>query len=157
MKGNIFTEEIDKIITLSANDDKRVQWIDLIETYAYGTNLVSEEKRKDLVSKKRRNGRCYKRKHKKAYKKSRKLIIAGSGSGKANSLFNLISHQRDIDKIYFYGKDPYESKYQFLINKQQSTWLKHLSDSSFYWILRLLLNTRLIWIITIKYWWMQST
>ena len=51
MKGNIFTEEIDKI-TLSANDDKRVQWIDLIETYAYGTNLVSEEKRKDLVSKK---------------------------------------------------------------------------------------------------------
>ena len=27
------------------------------------------------------------------------LIIGGSGSGKANSLFNLINHQPDIDKI----------------------------------------------------------
>ena len=26
------------------------------------------------------------------------LIIGGSGSGKTNSLFNLISHQPDIDK-----------------------------------------------------------
>ena len=28
------------------------------------------------------------------------LIIGGSGSGKANSLFNLRSHQPDIDKVY---------------------------------------------------------
>ena len=28
------------------------------------------------------------------------LIIGGSRSGKANSLFNLISHQPGIDKIY---------------------------------------------------------
>ena len=28
------------------------------------------------------------------------LIIAGSGSGKINSIFNLIIHQPDIDKIY---------------------------------------------------------
>ena len=28
------------------------------------------------------------------------LIIVGSGSGKTNSLFNLISHEPDIDKIY---------------------------------------------------------
>ena len=34
------------------------------------------------------------------------LIIADSGSGKTNSLFDLISHQRDIDKIYLYAKDP---------------------------------------------------
>ena len=34
------------------------------------------------------------------------LIIAVSGSGKINSLFNLISHQPYIDKIYLYAKDP---------------------------------------------------
>ena len=28
------------------------------------------------------------------------LIIGGSGSGKTNSLFNLINQQPDIDKIY---------------------------------------------------------
>ena len=28
----------------------------------------------------------------------RMLIIVGSGSGKTNSLFNLINHQPDIDK-----------------------------------------------------------
>ena len=38
------------------------------------------------------------------------LIIGGSGSGKTNSLFNLISHQQDIDKMYLYVKDPYEAK-----------------------------------------------
>ena len=30
------------------------------------------------------------------------LIIGGSGSGKTNSLFNLISQQPDIGKIYLY-------------------------------------------------------
>ena len=29
------------------------------------------------------------------------LIIRGSGSGKINSLFNLISHQPDIEKNFF--------------------------------------------------------
>ena len=57
------------------------------------------------------------------------LIIGGSGSGKTNSLFKLINHQPDIDKIYLYAIDPYESKYQFLINKRESTDLKHLNDS----------------------------
>ena len=41
-------------------------------------------------------------------------IIGGSGSGKTNSLFNLIYQQLDIDKIYSYAKDPYEAKYQVL-------------------------------------------
>ena len=36
-------------------------------------------------------------------------IIGGSGSGKTNSLFNLIIHQSDIDKIYLNVKDPYEA------------------------------------------------
>ena len=56
-------------------------------------------------------------------------MIGGSGSGKTNSLFNLINQQPDIDKIYLYAKDPYEAKYQFLINKRESTGLKHLNDS----------------------------
>ena len=47
----------------------------------------------------------------------KKIIIEGSGSGKTNSLFNLINHQQNIDEIYLYAKDPYEAKYQFLIKK----------------------------------------
>ena len=43
----------------------------------------------------------------------RKLIIGGSGSGKTNSLFNLINQQPDIDKICLYAKHPYEAKHQF--------------------------------------------
>ena len=41
---NVFTEEINKI-ALRSNDDKRVQSIDWIETYSYGTskNVVSEK------------------------------------------------------------------------------------------------------------------
>ena len=38
------------------------------------------------------------------------LIIGGSGSGKTNSLFNLIN-EPDIDKIYLYAKDQNEAKY----------------------------------------------
>ena len=57
------------------------------------------------------------------------LIIRGSVSEKTNSLFGLINQQTDIDKIYSYAKCPYEAKYQFLINKRESTGLKHLNDS----------------------------
>ena len=55
------------------------------------------------------------------------LIIGGSGSGKTNALLNLINNQPDIDKIYLYAKDPYEAKYQFLINKRERTGLKHFN------------------------------
>ena len=44
---------------------------------------------------------------------------------KKDSLFNVISRQTDIDKTYLHAKDPYETKYQLLINKQKSTGLKH--------------------------------
>ena len=57
------------------------------------------------------------------------LIIGRSGSGKTNTLLNLINNQPEIDKIYFYGKDPYEYKYQFLIKKRESIGLKHFKDS----------------------------
>ena len=56
------------------------------------------------------------------------LIVGGSGSGKTNALLNLINNQPDIDKIYLYAKDPHEAKYQFLINKRESTGLKHFND-----------------------------
>ena len=47
------------------------------------------------------------------------LIIGGSGSGKINVLFNLIKNQRpDIDKNYFYVKDPFELKYWLLKKKK---------------------------------------
>ena len=41
-RHNIFSEEINKI-ALSSNDDKRIQSIDLIETYAYGMRKVIEK------------------------------------------------------------------------------------------------------------------
>ena len=56
------------------------------------------------------------------------LIIGGSGSGKTNLLLNLIENQPDIDKIYLYAKDTYESKYQYLINKRESGGINHFND-----------------------------
>ena len=47
------------------------------------------------------------------------LIIGGCGSGETNALLNLINNQPDVDKIYLYGKDPYEAKYQYLITKRR--------------------------------------
>ena len=46
------------------------------------------------------------------------LIIGESRSGKTNSLFNLINHQLDINKIYLHAKIPYEAKYQVLFEKK---------------------------------------
>ena len=57
------------------------------------------------------------------------LIIGGSGSGKTNTLLNLIENQPDIDKIYLYAKEPYESKYQYLINKRESVGINNFKDT----------------------------
>ena len=59
---------------------------------------------------------------------NRILIIDGSGSGKTNALLNLINNQPDIDKIYLYAKDPYESKYQLLNNEREGAGLKRFND-----------------------------
>ena len=54
-------------------------------------------------------------------------LAGGSVPGKTNSLFNLISQQPE--KIYINAKDPDKAKYQFFINKRESTGLKHFNDS----------------------------
>ena len=56
------------------------------------------------------------------------LVIGGSGSGKANTLLNLIKEQDDIDKTYLYAKDLTEPKYEFLIKKREDAGTKHLND-----------------------------
>ena len=57
------------------------------------------------------------------------LIIGGSGSWKTNVLFNLIKHHRSyIDKIYTYIKDPFKSKYQFLINRREKVGIENLKN-----------------------------
>ena len=56
------------------------------------------------------------------------LIIRDSRSGKTNLLLNLIENQPDIHKIYLYAKDPYKSKYQYLINKRDGVGISHFND-----------------------------
>ena len=41
----------------------------------------------------------------------------------------IINYETDIDKMFSYAKNPYESKYQLLFNKGESTGLKYLNDS----------------------------
>ena len=41
---------------------------------------------------------------------------------------NLIENQPGIDKIYLCAKDPYESKYQYLINKREEVGINHFND-----------------------------
>ena len=58
----------------------------------------------------------------------RTFITGGSGSGKINTLLNLINEQNDIDKIYLYTKDLSKPKYEFLIKKCENAGTKHLND-----------------------------
>ena len=57
------------------------------------------------------------------------LIIGGSASEKINVSLNLIKHQRpDIDKIYLYVKDPFESKYELLINRREKVGIEIIKN-----------------------------
>ena len=47
---------------------------------------------------------------------------------KTNLLLNLIENQPGIDNIYLYAKGPYESKYQYLINKTEGVGINHFND-----------------------------
>ena len=49
------------------------------------------------------------------------LITGGSASGKTNELFNLISQEQDIDKIYLHARDQFDAQHHFLNNKREST------------------------------------
>ena len=61
----------------------------------------------------------------------RMLIIGPSGSGKANSLLDLIQQgNKIIDNIYLYAIDLEEPKYQFLIKKHENAGIKNLNDPS---------------------------
>ena len=57
------------------------------------------------------------------------LIIGGSGSGKTNTLLNLINEQKDIDKIFLHAKDLSEPMYEYLIKNRQNAGIKLLNDS----------------------------
>ena len=63
------------------------------------------------------------------YHPYRILTIGGWGSGKTNTLLNLINEQKDIDKIYLYAKDLSEAKYEHLIKNRENAEIKHLNDS----------------------------
>ena len=39
-----------------------------------------------------------------------------------------MNNRLDLYKVYLYAKDPYEAKYQFLIDKREKTGLKHFND-----------------------------
>ena len=56
------------------------------------------------------------------------LRISGSGSGKTNTLLNLINEQNDIDKIFLYARDLSEPKYKYLIKKREDAGIKHLNN-----------------------------
>ena len=43
-------------------------------------------------------------------------------------MLNLINNEPNTDKIYLYAKDPYEGKYQYLINKREKVGLDHFDD-----------------------------
>ena len=45
-----------------------------------------------------------------------------------SALLNLINHQRDIDKVFLFTKDPYELKYQMLIENCHEIGFKYLKD-----------------------------
>ena len=149
---NVYTEEVNKI-ALSSNDDKRLQTFDRITTYPYGTNAfkVCESEMlmvKDLFFEKLQwnsittiniktiNFDDYVNENKTTHNKNwpyipdhpyRIIIIGGSESGKTKLLLNLIENQPDIDKIYLYAKDPYEAKYQYLINKRKGVGIDHFN------------------------------
>ena len=108
----------------------------MIEIHACGTckDLLSEKEeikfnKITMIQEKNSFDDVTKQEKKNIIKIGNILTIGGSGSGKRNSLFDLIIHQPDIDKTSLYAKYPYEGKYLTLADKRESARLKHLNGS----------------------------
>ena len=134
---NVYTEQINKI-ALSSNGDKRLQTFDKITTYPNGTNAFKVCESEMLSKIKNISFSDYANENKAQHNLNwpyipahpfRILIVGGSGSRKTNALFNLINRQPDTDRIYLYAKVLYEAKYQFLIDKRESTGLNYFNDA----------------------------
>ena len=124
----VFTDEINKIV-LSSGDDKRMNSIGSIETYALGNrrDLVfkKEEIKCNAIIKHMFNFDYIKKWGLTKYNPNwleipdhpyRIWTVGGSESGKTNMLLNLINNEPNIDKFYLYAKNPDEAKYKMLIN-----------------------------------------
>ena len=102
---NVYTEQINKIV-LSSNDDKRSQTFDKITTYPYGTNAFKVCESEMLSKTQMINFNDYANENETLQELHshnlkwpyipdhpyRILIIGGSGSGKTNTLLNLINN-----------------------------------------------------------------
>ena len=118
------------MIALSSDDDKRLQTFDRIASYPYGASVGKVCKVINFDNHTNENKIEHNSKWPYIPDHSyRKLIMGGSGSRKTNELLNLINIQPDTNKIYLYAKDPYEAKYQYLINKHEEVGLKHYDYS----------------------------
>ena len=58
------------------------------------------------------------------------LKIGAFGSGKTNTLLNLIKEHDDIDKIYLHAKDLSEPKYELLIKNCENVGADHFNYSN---------------------------
>ena len=56
------------------------------------------------------------------------LITRGSGSGKTNTLINLINKRNYIDKIYLYARDLNKPNYKYLVKKHEDVGIKHVNN-----------------------------
>ena len=62
------------------------------------------------------------------YSRSYVQNFGGSGSGKTDTLLNLISQQDNIGKIDLYANYLSEPKYEFLIKKREDAGIKNIND-----------------------------
>ena len=58
------------------------------------------------------------------------LTTGGYGSGKTNTLLNLIKEQDNNDGIYLYAKDLSKAKYGFLMKKRKDVEIKYCTDQN---------------------------
>ena len=141
------SEKINKI-SLSSNDDKRLQSTDSVETYGYRTSKsLSRIKEKNKCKNNKNNTKMINFDHitKESIKErnpnwpktsDHSYIILRIRSSGSPSLpphpphpQKKIGQETDIDKIYSYAKDPNKAKYQLFIKKCENSGLQYFKDS----------------------------